>query len=559
MMRSSLVLPLMAALLSCGPQMEQPTAPSPQQSDEVFLFSHSPGVAVDILPRDVFLKRHRDNADLPRTGAAILELARRLYPPLGEDLIPLNETCGEHLEGTLFAALANPDIPHNIRRRVDWMLAASTPKLPLETVIGHFKFLYTTCDTNPDHNVTLAQVQQTAKVLNAAWDDYALNFKEPKHYLESGKKLVNVKVYYLGSSLYGSTSSYWDYMRLNSKRVVRNNCKRQTTPVHELFHRVQYVHGYITGTPGLKWAVEGTAAWSQKYRAKHVGDWMYRMDSGLKVPNKALFDRSYDAALLWVYLGRWIGEYSAQRLLWQNYQAAVGLSKLPMTAALDRVLQSTMGRSVNHPWLVDQWAMANLLKETASASWTQTYEEQDMGRRCEGYRYGPLQDVARGVTLTFPNACGGALEKQIHQVHAYGSDYITLKISPSVKKLSLTLKADDPEFSFSIVELDSASKVLKTTRSGLYSKELTYAKDFSGSGGATLELVTTAMSLGGYYTFTAQTDEASKCGLYADQCNHGGCLNGACVKSPKPDGTKCDDSDPKTNNDQCVKGTCKGS
>ena len=101
--------------------------------------------------------------------------------------------------------------------------------------------------------MSLANIKATAQVLNAAWDDFATNFKEPKHYTAGGKKLIDVRVYDLGTFLFGQTSSTWDHIELNSKQVVRDDCKRKTTPVHELFHRVQYSYDYVSGTGGMRW------------------------------------------------------------------------------------------------------------------------------------------------------------------------------------------------------------------------------------------------------------------------------------------------------------------
>ncbi|KNY28689.1 hypothetical protein [Pseudobacteroides cellulosolvens] len=180
------------------------------------------------------------------------------------------------------------------------------PSLPLTYTSGHFKFYYTTNDSITTNNVTLADIAATAVILNNAWNDFTTNFIEPKSYLSSNnEKLIDVYVYDLGSGLYGQTSSYWNYIELNSNQVVSDYYKRKTTPVHELFHRVQYNYGYISGTSNMSWAVEGTASWSQKYLASDVGDWMQRMNQGLSITDTDLIaNRSYNACHFWCYLGQ---------------------------------------------------------------------------------------------------------------------------------------------------------------------------------------------------------------------------------------------------------------
>ena len=68
------------------------------------------------------------------------------------------------------------------------------------------------------------------------------------------------------------TPSAWNHIDLNSQSVVSDECNRKMTPVHELFHRVQYSYGYESGAPNMQWVVEATASWAQKLCALDVGD-----------------------------------------------------------------------------------------------------------------------------------------------------------------------------------------------------------------------------------------------------------------------------------------------
>ena len=118
----------------------------------------------------------------------------------------------------------------------------------------------------------------------------------------AGNELIDVEVYY-DSGLYGSTSSESNKIFLNSRDVVRDSCRRKTTCAHELFHRVQYEYGFVTGTADQAWWVEGLGSWSQKYAYPDQQDYVRRIISGLKNPKHNLLYRSYDACLFWKYFG----------------------------------------------------------------------------------------------------------------------------------------------------------------------------------------------------------------------------------------------------------------
>ena len=162
--------------------------------------------------------------------------------------------------GVLFASLQNPAISDATRAEVESIIVAAEPAVHKTYTSGHFKIYYTDSDVDPNNNVTLDDVKSMAKDLNKTWNKYVANFKTPKHYLDGTTEMVDVKVYDLGDGLYGETSSSWNYMNLNSKQVVNDACNRKTTPAHELWHRVEYAFGYVSGTANMGWIVEGTAS-----------------------------------------------------------------------------------------------------------------------------------------------------------------------------------------------------------------------------------------------------------------------------------------------------------
>ena len=489
---------VLALCVGCGDT--PPTAPDSEQPEvsRHFQFSKNPGVTIPVLRRDLFLQRFVHNVQLPRTDAAVVDLAHKVFVAPELLNLPPEETCLEYWEGTVLGALSSPDISDAARRRVDMLMAAPLPAFNKTFISGHFKFYFTDNDPDPKQNVTLADVMATAKVFNDAWDDYAKNFTTPKHKLISGKPIVQVRIYYLGSSLYGSTSSSSNYVRISSTRVARARCKRESTPVHELFHRVQYAYGYKSGASEKYWAVEGTAAWSQKYRAGHIGDYLSRVSSGLASPDKELFARKYDAINLWLHLGRWTGdEQAGVKLVWQNFAAMRSRYRYPLMPALDATLQTLVGRDRDHEWLVEQWSLANLLKDTANPAHTQTYHEQGQLRRCDGKIYGPVpkvklaknQKVKPGPALKFSG-----------QVTPYGSDYWVFELDPTAKSVKLQAQGQAAVYAFNVAQLDASNKLLQLTGSGRRVKQLKLSRTISPKGIRSLKLVVTAMGQGGKYS-----------------------------------------------------------
>jgi hypothetical protein len=464
-----------------------------------FPFKKVQGINIDVLRKDVFDQIFAANPEVPKTGPEVIQLARRLYSASGR--LQIQEECGEHVYGSLFAALANPDIADATRDEVDNAVDADTPPLPKTHTCGHFKFYYTTNNANPDHNVTLAEIQATCTVLNNAWNDYAANFKEPKHYVSGGQKLIDVKVYYLGSSLYGATSSNWNYIELNSKAVVKNACRRQTTPVHELFHRVQYAYGYLTGTPNMKWAVEATASWSQKYRASNVGDWMGRMNSGLQSPDVALVTgRSYDACHFWIYLGRrGNGEKQCVKLAWQTYQT----NGKNMPNAVETVVKTRIGAAFTRNWFVEQWNNANFMKDLTNATAMQDYQEDEWTRTCGGVTYGPLAEVPRiNVALN-----AGSNDTKNGSVSAYGADYYVYNLGPTVKKVEINFTATVNGFAYTVI-LIKGSNWTGMFRSLAGAKNYNFTRTFAPGDITKIAVVAGGNPNGGNYTIKAKASSS---------------------------------------------------
>ena len=423
-----------------------------------FDFQKARGIQIEVLSQDEFDATFGKNPDVPVSDDAVIALAKKLFPPYWQKHLLDNTDIDsrEYEVGVLFAALQNPSIYKSTRYSIDEIVSEAAPPLPKTYTSGHFKFFYTDNDPNPDNNVTLAAIKATATSLNASWDKYATNFKEPKHYLSGAVKMVDVKVYYLGASLYGETNSGWKYINLNSKLTVSDACKRKTTSAHELFHRVQYAYGYVSGTANMKWIVEGTAAWSQKYTNASVRDYMSPMIAGLNAPDKDLIlSRSSDAAHFWVYLQK-RATWSAIRDVWATYSTNGNDAKAAVNTVVDNKLGLTFDRYAG------QWAQANYVKDTTNPG-SYEYDEDETTVTSCGVTYGPLSHVPRISPAIANNTSWGRND----WVAPYGADYYEFKLNPKLTHIKIKLDGEDTgTFSYYILGMKSntvLSRILKTT------------------------------------------------------------------------------------------------
>lgn len=418
------------------PQGQPKIQLSPQALKQVNLKRFNPNF--EVLKPEAFQANFGDNVKIPRTSQSIRALSKKLFSREGRN--SLNEECAEQEFGELFAALQNPAISDDDRNAVDGDADAVMPAFNRNQIFGHFKFYWTDNNANAQQNVTLADVQNTANVMNAAWDIYVANFKKPKHYVSAGKELVDVKVYDLGASLYGVTNSAWNHIELNSWAVVKNACRRKTTPVHELFHRVEYSYGYVTGTAGMKWAVEATASWSQKYLAQSVGDYVGRMNTGLGSPTTSLTARSYDACHWWVYVGERIGnEKNFIKTAWANY---VPSGKNMVTATDNAIKALKPGHSFNS--MLSWWQFANFQKDFNNSSVDFDYTEDETVYTCGGTSFGPLGSVpTTNAALTL-----GTQKTVNASVSPQAASYYSFTVPATATKIDVNLSAASNNFGF---------------------------------------------------------------------------------------------------------------
>lgn len=450
---------------------------------------------IEVLSPAVFEARFGDNKHIPRTEKAILALAQELYPSQAFKQAvqtppeEIAEDCGEEDLGVLFAALQNPAVSDATRMLVDDIIAAALPVFPKNklSLSGHFKIYYTTNDANALNNVTDAQIVTLAAHLDSWWTKYATNFKEPKNILVGGVKRIDVYVYYISANILGQTGSGLNYIDLNSALCVKDACKRATTSAHELFHRVQYAYGYISGTANMKWIVEGTASWSQKYTNESYRDYMGRMNSGLLSPNLNLITtRAYDACHFWVFLQE-RADFTAIKQVWAKYQVNGKNAK----TAVGSITTARLG--LNFDQYATKWSKANYIKDlTNAATGGYNYLENAVTKTSCGVVYGPLKKVpvtAGAITTTSSFTQAGS-------VLPYGAKYHVFTVGSTVKDLAMTFKGTGT-FSVAFIGMKSnAWKAIDNTTLTTYN----YKKTLAAGAWDKLAVVVMGTTTGGNYT-----------------------------------------------------------
>jgi hypothetical protein len=496
-----------------------------------------------------FRKLFADNPDVPKNDAALLATARKIFSPAGRQEM---DECAEYEYGIVFAGMTNPDVSDETRKQVEDLIAGpnadqrvkrgdmtgirgggltrgdggddvfelfasltggtllqgtpagTKPALNRSRIVGRFRFLYTDNNANPSQNTTVANIDATATVLNNAYTDFTTNFREPSHYLRwvfplSFHKTIDVECYDLGSGLLGVTSSFWNSMSLCSNKVLRNNLNRQTTPVHELFHRVQYAYGYVSGTAGMPWMVEATASWSQKYRAPHVGDWMSRMNQGLNSPQNALMSRSYDACHWWVYLGQRAGnERNFVRDLWARYS----VNGKNSTEAVEHVIKNRFGSSNSTNHLVNSWNWANFYKDLASNSFgysNLTYAENKTTLTHGSTVYGPLSQVPR--TTTALNV--GTNYSTTNSVTKYGARYYVFNVGSTVRRVEIKVTGTSNNFGYAVADIKNGQGTTYTRQYGGV-KDQVYNKTYAADQVSQIAVMVSGIPNGGSFTVTAK-------------------------------------------------------
>lgn len=403
----------------------------------------------------------KNNPNAPTNDEYALDLARKLFPPR-EQRVEIERSlnfiegrvtfaasekenvdfCGESTRGLLDAALTSSLISSKAKEEIRAIMADSMPSLEKEKTIGHFHFKWTETSSDPRDNVTEADIDATAVFLNECWDSYTTDFRQPKAALIGGKRIIDVEVYF-DPGLYGSTSSTSNTIFLNSRDVVRDECRRRTTSAHELFHRVQYAYGYVSGTGGQKWWVEATASWSQDYTYDEVNDYVTRIDSGLSNPDTSLLARSYDGCFYWKYFGEQINKRSAavtsEEQALREFVEEYSTNGLNAKTASETVTSNRISR--NFDQFFQDWSKSNYIKDLDNPGMRYEYDEDETVTTSCGRTYGPYKHVAPVVEQTISSDTF-FWTSPTYSVNAYGTDYLLFHIAPAVTKLSLRFEGN---------------------------------------------------------------------------------------------------------------------
>ena len=137
----------------------------------------------------------------------------------------------------------------------------------------------------------------------------------------------------------------------------------------------------------MKWIVEGTASWSQKFTNQSLRDYMARMNSGLRIhPTRALItERSYDACHFWTYLQEQAST-SAIKDVWVKYQAN-GLKAKEASRQCDYRQIRAEFRQVRGEMVQSQLPQG--LGQCHNGGYD--YDENDITQKSCGATYGPLR------------------------------------------------------------------------------------------------------------------------------------------------------------------------
>jgi hypothetical protein len=477
------------------------------------------------------------NPNAPTDDESALSFARQLLPPTDqrvEEAMELSfaegsvklaaseesdyEWCGEYTLGLLEAVLESTLISPDAKSEIETMMVDAMPALEKEKTIGHFHFLWTEVSADSRDNVTEADIDATAAALNDSWNLYVANFRQPKANLVGGVRIVDVEVYFK-AGLYGSTSSHTNKIFLNSRDCVRDTCRRLTTSAHELFHRVQYAYGYVTGTGGQTWWVEGTASWSQDFCYDHINDYVTRIDGGLTSPDRSLLERSYDACHYWKYFGEQLHKRStavtSEGQAMKEFLATYSSNGLNAQAASSTVTLGRISRNFNQHF--QDWSKANYIKNLDHPGIRYAYDENDEVTTSCGRTYGPYRQVAPTVDRTISSNTY-TWTSPIQTTNAYGSDYLVFNIAPAVTRISIRFEGNPTggagRFSAHLIMIkDNHWRVIYNSPS---TTEQTFDANFAAGTYDRAVLVVNSLATGGQYEVSVN---ACMSGIWVDNYN----------------------------------------
>lgn len=429
----------------------------------------------------------RSNEDAPQNSKAAVRLARSLYTPIqrrtefteGIDLpsrrihfeasdAPSAETCGEYSRGLVDLALETQILTDDDKNSIRETISDAQPVLEKEKTIGHFRFFWTEQSSDPDDNVTESDIDATADELNDLFVKFTAEFRQPKAKSVNGSPLIDVNTY-SDPGLFGSTSSFRNEIFLNSRHVVRDECRRRTTSAHELFHRVEYAYGYVTGTANQSWWVEALGSWSQNYAYPDQFDYIRRVAAGLDDPRKRLLSRSYDACHFWKLFSEWLAasetspfqqEFEAVRAFMEEHDNNGKRAK----EACETVLQHL---NSNRPFdtFYSQFALCNVGKDFVDFPGAYRDNKKSV-ENCQR-NYGPYTSILPSRDETIQDDADSWSSPTL-AINQYGSDYYRIRFAPAVTKVSVVFDGNvdggSLEFDLSLLRVNGDTYVSSDRR-----------------------------------------------------------------------------------------------
>jgi len=241
---------------------------------------------------------------IPVTLPSVIALARRLFPPPGQETLATSgalknlDECSEPQFAHFLTGLQNPEFGAQQLAKVQTVLDESGLELRAVTSrSAHFELHWFNGDPagyGPD----------LSALLETLWGEYTGGFgREP--YRRNRRGRIAVHILDLGR-LRGDTTVSGDVIRLNRRYLDAPggaaSSQRKALAAHELFHRVQYAFGFrrrpAEPAPPYQWFSEGTAGWAEDLFAGTVTSAAKTL--GLyRVANAGLFRSSYFSQPFW--------------------------------------------------------------------------------------------------------------------------------------------------------------------------------------------------------------------------------------------------------------------
>jgi hypothetical protein len=242
----------------------------------------------------------------------------------------------------------------------------------------HFVIYYTTDSADSPHNIdSESEAQTLANNLEFAWDRYK---NDPDFALRESKDTASkrLEVWVYDIPYLGVTSNSWNHMEIDASFVrgsdtsESDRLQNEATPLHELFHRVEYRYGNYSSHGS--WAVEGQAKFMEDQVFADLDDaantqYLIRSNGYLGNPNWDVTTASYNASLFWKYFTERYGTATQEpergvdaiRHFWEAGEGgAIGTNAV--TGALNALGHS----SVNFSQVFRDWIAANYTKKLAT-------------------------------------------------------------------------------------------------------------------------------------------------------------------------------------------------